>query len=386
MSQALEIKQKTINEASSTSAKKFLSPRITEQKSGIIKESSRLSARPFTEEKHSNPIPFLAHSQPQMHSKSLFSDDNRKPSIPITESPIFNRQLDYRLSGSEANYLPDFEAQIFQCPLDGDLQDLSSAPSTHWEGSIHRVARSNSGKSSSEHLYHISPKRRRDSQNVEPVLSKSSSQRQRNSPMIHCSQSVVALNEAFESPVHESNHELSHSDYSMPKSINFNDDLNELSDSSQLNESMSFRGSLNDEHDTLKSDGRCESINFHESVNELMRTQELNQSLLNQQSNQISTQLRYFECFVREKIEKIEAAEDYVKEKLTQIEDSNLVIVEVLKEMKGVERQKPVRSQTNRVKRTDEMVMPKIPVSKEFTLVILNSALEDANYMKVFVS
>ncbi len=169
------------------------------------------------------------------------------------------------------------------------------------------------------------------------------------SPMEDHSRSEVTLNQAFESPIHESNFELqSQCDYQ-----------------------------------SSESEQRMEVNDFEESVNERLRTQHLNQSLITQQNHQISMQLQNFECFVREKID---AAEDYVKKKLAQIEDSNLAVIKAINDLKRPNLDKPVQSHRVKSKRTAKLTMPAIPISKTLSLAILDSALKNAEYLNEFVS
>lgn len=118
-------------------------------------------------------------------------------------------------------------------------------------------------------------------------------------------------------------------------------------------------------------------------VKEQLTAQNVHQHYLAEQNRNISMQIQKFEWYVRDKIEQTEA---YMKEKLSQFEDSNGIIIDALNDIKHMEREQPVRINGNGPGKLVGFTMPKIPISKQVSLVILNNALKNTQYMEQFVS
>lgn len=186
------------------------------------------------------------------------------------------------------------------------------------------------------------------SQHITPRTSRENFQLQQLITQIkHHSQSPfsqVTLDQAFQSPIHSPLHE---SNFELSQSV-------------------------------LESDNQSSVNDVLNSVNDQLRA--LSQNFLCQQ-NHISLQLRNFEHYVREKIEN---TENYFKTRLTQIEESNLAVMNALNGIIRSEQNVPARIEHVKSKRSVQL--PTIPISTDVNLVILNSALKNTEYLEQFVS
>lgn len=145
------------------------------------------------------------------------------------------------------------------------------------------------------------------------------------------------------------------------------------------NQESFFRSSPHSDYGGSMSGASTDNqMNFQENIVEQLRTQNLNQSFMTQQNHQISMQLQNFECFLREKLTE---AEESMSKRLARIEESNLAIMTTLNDLKRVTRDAPKQIHSD-----TEFVMPKVPISRDFNLVLLNSLLQNRQYMKKFVS
>lgn len=118
-------------------------------------------------------------------------------------------------------------------------------------------------------------------------------------------------------------------------------------------------------------------------VREHLESQKLYQNYLAEQNRNISIQIQKFEWYVRDKIER---TEEYMKQKMNKLEDTNGIIIHTLNDIKHMEREQPVRINENGPGKLNGFALPKVPISKSVSLVILNNALNNSQYMEQFVS
>lgn len=244
------------------------------------------------------------------------------PSYPTAESPIFNRTQKFDCSASATTLNESFLSETDERLLNSQT-NLKSQLSDDWEDSTQNITPRSSRENSQPHI----SQKEHDCQS---------------------SLSECTLTQAFESPVHESSFELS-------------------------------------ESDSLESENHIAVNGLLNNLNEEIKAQNKSQNVLALQNHNISTQLQNFEWFVRDKMDKIEEVGGYMKQKLTNLEESNLAVVQALNGLKHVEREEPIRISDTAPIRYVECVMPKIPISRDVSLVILDSALENTQYMEQFV-
>lgn len=214
------------------------------------------------------------------------------------------------------------------------------------------------------------------------------SQKEQLSPL-----SERTLNQSFVSPVHERSlpnspiNDLDSDIQALERRIS-QEDIHSHSSFSGVTLNNSFvspireRSVQRSQIDDLDANSDVQSENLIVNVHEQLKAQNLHRNFLTQQNHNISMQIKNFEWFVREKMEQTEL---YMKQKLSQFEDSNCIIIDALNDIKNVEREPPVRINENGPGRYVGFSMPKLPVSKSVSLVILNNALKNTQYMEQFV-
>lgn len=301
------------------------------------------------------------------------------------EAPMFNRPQDTNSMVSEAVFSDTFLFE-YEMRLNSSQVNLQSEVDREWEALSQQISPQNSVHNALDHFANMG---------------------------IQC-QSEVTFNQAIHSPIHESNFELS--DYQSLATGDVscaNDYRNSIEEliamqnlrislltkqnqkiSTQLENLHNYVTEKMEANDvyvneklthieeaywalvksTTEMNRREDEINHKQQVGQPIRSQQLNEPNRSQRDKKFN---RSQPNRIQRDIEPIGEQRDKVPNRIGR--DNKIIEAQKVNEAIHVQPAKQLNS-------TKELVMPSIPILRDFSLVILDIALKDDDYMKQFVS